>query len=133
MAPAPARFPPHERQAGPRPGPRPPHHHRPAGNTVTVTFAGGVIAKTDRALMLEEASHPPRYYIPLDDVEPDVLEPSTHQTCCPFKGDASYYSLHARDTRAENAVWTYVAPYDAVSEIAGHVAFYPDRVEISTG
>jgi uncharacterized protein (DUF427 family) len=115
------------------PGPDHPITITPAGTTVTVSFAGSVIVKTDRALILEEASYPPRFYIPIADVNPDVLEPSSHQTYCPFKGDASYYSLHADDTRAENAVWTYVTPYDAVSEIAGHVAFYPDRVEITAG
>jgi uncharacterized protein (DUF427 family) len=115
------------------PGPDHPITIAPATSTVTVTFAGDVIAKTDRALMLEEASYPPRYYLPIDDVDPDVLEPSTHQTYCPFKGEASYYSLHAGDSRAENAVSTYATPYDAVSEIAGHVAFYPDRVEIRAG
>ena len=62
-----------------------------------------------------------------------MLEPTDHQTYCPFKGDASYYSLRDGDRVAENAVWSYVTPYDSVSEIAGHVAFYPHRVEIIVG
>jgi len=113
------------------PGPDHPITVTPAGRTVTVTYADRVIAKTDAALVLREASYPPVYYVPLDAVDADVLRASTHQTYCPFKGDASYYSLVDGQTVSENAVWTYRAPYDAVADIAGHVAFYPDRVEIT--
>jgi uncharacterized protein (DUF427 family) len=116
------------------PGPDHPITIAPADTTVTVRFHDRVIAKTDRALVLEESGHAPVYYLPLDDVDHAVLQPSSHQTYCPYKGDASYYTLRDRDTDpvavAENAVWSYVAPYDAVSEIAGHVAFYPDAVDV---
>ncbi|MDX6357463.1 MAG: hypothetical protein QOH37_517 [Nocardioidaceae bacterium] len=113
------------------PGPDHPITITPADTTVTVHFGDRLIASTDRALVLQEASYPPVYYLPLDAVEADVLEATTHETYCPYKGDASYYSLHNGGALAENAVWAYVAPYDAVSPIAGHVAFYPDRVTIS--
>jgi uncharacterized protein (DUF427 family) len=73
------------------------------------------------------------YYLPLDAVESDVLEASTHRTYCPYKGDATYYSLTDGDQVTADAVWTYLSPYDAVSEIAGRVAFYPQHVEITTG
>jgi uncharacterized protein (DUF427 family) len=99
---------------------------------VTVAFGDRVIASTDQALVLQEASYPPVFYLPLEAVDADVLEPTTHQTYCPFKGDATYYSLRDGDAVAENAVWTYVTPYDSVSEIAGHVAFYPHQVQITT-
>jgi uncharacterized protein (DUF427 family) len=91
------------------------------------------IAKTDAALVLREASYRPVYYLPLADVDADVLEPTSHATYCPYKGDASYYSLRDGDRLAENAVWSYVAPYDAVAEIADHVAFYPQHVEVVVG
>ena len=113
------------------PGPDHPITITPADRAVTVRFGDRLIAATDRALVLREAGYRPVYYLPLDDVEPDVLSPTTHETYCPYKGDASYYSIRDGDALAENAVWTYVAPYDAVSPIAGHVAFYPDRVTIS--
>ena len=90
-----------------------------------------VIASTDQALVLQEASYPPVFYLPLEAVDAEVLEPTTHQTYCPFKGDATYYSLRDGDAVAENAVWTYVTPYDSVAEIAGHVAFYPSQVQIT--
>ena len=115
------------------PGPDHPITITPASTTVTVTWDDRVIAKTDDALVLEESSYRPVYYLPLEAVDADVLEPSLHQTYCPYKGDASYYSLRGGDGHSQNAVWTYPTPYDAVSEIAGHVAFYPDRVEITTG
>ena len=113
------------------PGPDHPITITPAGTTVTVRRGGRVIAKTDRALVLQEASYPPVHYLPLDDVEAEALRPSSHETYCPFKGDASYYSLVDGEKVIDNAVWSYVAPYDAVCEIANHVAFYPQHVEIS--
>jgi uncharacterized protein (DUF427 family) len=113
------------------PGPDHPITVTAADTTVTVSLGDRVIAKTDDALVLRESTYPAVYYLPLDAVDGDVLEPSTHQTYCPYKGDASYYALRDGDALSEDAVWTYVTPYDAVSEIAGHVAFYPDRVQIS--
>ena len=113
------------------PGPDHPITVTPAGTTVTVRLGDRIIAKTDDALVLRESTYPAVYYLPLEAVDADVLEPSAHETYCPFKGDASYYSLRNGDSLSEDAVWSYVTPYDAVSEIAGHVAFYPDRVEIT--
>jgi uncharacterized protein (DUF427 family) len=115
------------------PGPDHPITVTPSQQRVTVTFGDRVIASTDQALVLQESTYPPAYYLPLDAVEADVLEPTSHETYCPFKGDASYYTLADGETVAENAVWSYVTPYESVSEIAGHVAFYPNQVEISVG
>ena len=114
------------------PGPDHPITVTPAGRTVTVRFGDRTIATTDRALVLQESSYPPVYYLPLADVDADVLKPSAHETYCPFKGDASYYTLADGDTVVPDAVWSYVQPYEAVSAIANHVAFYPQHVDIST-
>ncbi|MDR6209547.1 uncharacterized protein (DUF427 family) [Nocardioides zeae] len=103
----------------------------PTDGHVVVARNGRVIAETDRALTLQEASYPPVQYVPLADVDAAVLERTDHATYCPYKGDAGYYSLVDGDARAENAVWTFDAPYDAVAPIAGHVAFYPNEVEVS--
>ena len=102
----------------------------PAAGRVRVSFGNRVIADTDDALVLSEAGYPPVVYLPLDAVDPEVLTPSTHQTYCPYKGDASYYSLRDGDRIATDAVWCYLEPYDAVAPIAGHVAFYPQHVTI---
>jgi uncharacterized protein (DUF427 family) len=113
------------------PGPDHPITIAPADTTVTVTWGDRVIAKTDAALVLQESTYRPVYYLPLEAVDADVLRPSTHQSYCPYKGDASYYSLADGEQVAEDAVWTYLTPYDAVSEIAGRVAFYPHQVDIA--
>jgi uncharacterized protein (DUF427 family) len=115
------------------PGPDHPITVTPADSTVTVSFGGRIIAKTDDALVLQESTYPAVHYLPLDAVDADVLEVSDHASYCPFKGDASYYSLDDGEHRSEDAVWSYVEPYEAVSEIAGRVAFYPDRVDIMVG
>jgi uncharacterized protein (DUF427 family) len=98
---------------------------------IVVRAAGKVIADTTQALTLREADYPPVQYIPLADVEESALRPTESRTYCPYKGDASYYSLVTADGEVTDAVWTYEKPYDAVSAIAGHVAFYPQHVEMA--
>ncbi len=98
---------------------------------VVVRAGSTLIADTTAALTLREASYPPVQYVPLGDIDPQVLRRSDPATYCPFKGDASYYSLVVGDTRLDDAVWTYEQPYDAVAGIAGHVAFYTDRVDLT--
>lgn len=96
---------------------------------VIVKVAGKVIADTRDALSLQEASYPAVQYIPRKDVDLTQLEPTEHESYCPFKGDASYYSIPAGGEKTVNAVWTYENPYDAVADIRDHLAFYPDRVD----
>lgn len=98
-------------------------------NRVRVRFAGRVIADTTRALALREASYTPVQYIPRDDVDMALLARTAHKTHCPYKGDAAYYSIAADGRTAENAVWTYEQPYPAMAVIAGHLAFYRNRVD----
>jgi uncharacterized protein (DUF427 family) len=100
-----------------------------AGVRVQVRFNGKVIADSCDAREMKEGDYPPVYYFPRKDVAMDRLVRSTHQTHCPFKGNASYFSL--RDG-PENAVWSYEAPYDEMSVIRGWLAFYPDKVESIT-
>ena len=88
-----------------------------------------MIADTSAALVLKEASYPGVKYIPRKDVDMSLLERSDHQTYCPYKGDCSYFSIPLGGERARNAIWTYESPYDAVAEIKGYLAFYPDRVD----
>jgi len=103
----------------------------PTGAHVTVRVGGDVVAATDRALTLREASYPPVQYIPLADVDAARLRPSDTHTYCPYKGDAGYYHVvTSAGATVEDAIWTYAEPYPAVAEIAGHVAFYPDKAEI---
>jgi uncharacterized protein (DUF427 family) len=104
----------------------------PTGARVMVVVGAQIVADTTRALTLREANYPPVQYIPLEDVDQTLLTASAAQTYCPYKGDASYYSITAGGGRVD-AVWSYRAPYDAVAEIAGHVAFYTDQVDVVVG
>ena len=96
---------------------------------VVVRANGTVIADTRDALTLREASYPPVQYIPRAHSTITTFERTDHATWCPYKGEASYYSIPGID-RGENAIWTYETPHDAVAEIRNHLAFYPDRVTI---
>jgi len=96
---------------------------------VVVLLAGRVIADTQDALTLREASYPPVQYIPRKDVDMALLARTDHTTHCPYKGDAAYYSIPTGGERSANAVWTYETPHPAVAAIAEHLAFYPDRVD----
>jgi uncharacterized protein (DUF427 family) len=100
---------------------------------VVVKVGGKIVADTNDALTLREASYPPVHYIPRQDVNMAALSRSEHTTYCPYKGDASYYSIAAGGDRSRNAVWTYESPFEAMAQIKDYVAFYPDRVdEITT-
>ena len=96
---------------------------------IVVTVGGKVIADTRDALTLREASYPAVQYIPRRDVDMAALTRSEHTTYCPYKGDASYYSIPAGGGRSLNAVWTYETPFEAMAQIKDYIAFYPDRVD----
>jgi len=98
----------------------------PAAARVRVTLKGEVIADTREALALKEGSYPVVYYIPRKDVKMDRLVRTAHSTHCPFKGDASYFSLQ---DGPENAVWSYEKPYDEMTMIKDYLAFYPNKVD----
>jgi uncharacterized protein (DUF427 family) len=69
-------------------------------------------------------------YFPRDDVSMEFLSRTDRSTHCPYKGDASYYTIVAGDMRADNAVWTYEQPKPVAREVAGYLAFYPNKVTI---
>lgn len=92
---------------------------------VTVTVDGTEVASTDAALSLAEADYPVVQYVPLTDVHRDLLGPSDTVTTCPYKGDASYYSITIDGTTHPDAIWHYATPHHAVAEIAETVAFDP--------
>jgi len=111
------------------PGPDHPIAIAPHPARVVVTAGGRVVADSRDALALREAGYPPVLYLPRADVDLTQLERTDHATYCPYKGDAAYYSVPAGGERSANAVWTYEAPYDAVSAIKDRLAFYPNRVD----
>lgn len=111
------------------PGPGHPITITPAKGVVTVTLNGKVIATSASALTLQEASYPPVQYIPRADVDMAQFTATDHTTYCPYKGEASYFSIPAGGARTVNAIWSYETPHEAVAAIKDHLAFYPDRVD----
>ena len=104
---------------------------------VKVVFGGVTIADSGAALRVEETGHGPVYYVPGKDVRLDLMRPTEQHTRCPFKGEASYWTIElpadaGSARRSENAVWAYPSPYDEVSRLAGYYAFYPNRVDSIT-
>jgi uncharacterized protein (DUF427 family) len=111
------------------PGPDHPITVTPNSRRVRVRFAGKVIADTTRALALKEANYPAVQYIPRADADMRLLRATDHHTHCPYKGDASYFTIAVDGRSADNAVWSYVEPFPAVGEIKEYLAFYPNRVD----
>jgi uncharacterized protein (DUF427 family) len=104
---------------------------RPAGVRVQVRVKGELVADTRDAVRLDEDGYPAVYYIPRKDAKMERLKRSDHRSNCPFKGEASYYSIV---NGPENAVWSYEQPYDEMAAIKELLAFYPDKVDsITTG
>ncbi len=111
------------------PGPDHPITVTPNPNRVVVTLGGQTVANSAHVLTMQESTYPPVHYIPREDVDMTLLERTEHASHCPYKGDAAYFSIATNGHAAENAVWTYEAPYDAVAMIKDHVAFYPNKVD----
>jgi uncharacterized protein (DUF427 family) len=111
------------------PGPDHPITIEANPSRVVVRVGGEIIADTNNALTLREASYPLVQYIPRRDVDMDALTRSEDTTYCPYKGDASYYSVPIGGDRSRNAVWTYETPFEAMAQIKDYIAFYPDRVD----
>ncbi|MDN5928085.1 MAG: DUF427 domain-containing protein [Hyphomicrobiales bacterium] len=105
----------------------------PFGGVVNVTFGEVMIASSDRARLLREKGHDPVLYLPFEDIYFVHLEKTATTTHCPFKGDASYWSVTGQDEAAKDVMWAYQHPYDEMLEIKDHGAFYPDRVVIDAG
>jgi uncharacterized protein (DUF427 family) len=95
-----------------------------------VRAAGAVLGESRRALQLKEGSYPPVIYFPREDIAMAFLEKTQKHTTCPWKGEASYYSIHAKSNVLPDAAWSYEAPKEAMQAIAGRLAFHTDRVTV---
>jgi uncharacterized protein (DUF427 family) len=119
------------------PGPDHPITVTPTGHRVTVTANGRPVASSEHTLTLDEAGYAPVYYFPPTEVNRDVLRENQHTSYCPYKGDAGYVDAVLGDgDNGEPLVigdvgWFYAEPYEPVAAIAGHIAFYPERVTIT--
>jgi len=111
------------------PGPDHPITVEPKSAHVQVRVAGHTVADTRNALSLQEADYPAVLYLPRQDVDQTLLERTDHSSYCPYKGEASYYSISVGGEKSVNAIWTYESPHPAMAQIKDYVAFYPDRVD----
>jgi uncharacterized protein (DUF427 family) len=120
--------------AGPAPGFQKHPDYRvdiePTTDEVRILVDGHLIADTHAPLKVVESRHHPVWYLPLSDVDPSLIEPTSHTTYCPFKGTASYWTIHSGAGDLENSIWTYADPFDECEPLKGHVAFYTDRVTL---
>jgi len=103
----------------------------PASRHLEVTLGGEKLAVTDRPVLLDETGLPTRYYVPREDIRTDLFRPSSLKTTCPFKGQASYWSVSVGDEVHENLAWSYETPIPSAEGIAGLLCFYPERVELT--
>lgn len=111
--------------------PRPPALDR-SGELVVVTFADVEVARTTNAARVLETSHPPTYYLPREDVDMALLRPTGGSSVCEWKGRATYFDLGVGGRVSPQAAWTYDDPSPAFASLAGHLAFYPQRVDRAT-
>jgi len=103
----------------------------PADLHVEVTVQGEKVAESEHPVLLEETGLPTRYYLPRDDVRMELLRPTTSETTCPFKGQASYWSLEVGDKVHDDIVWTYESPIPQAEGVAGLLCFYNERVDLT--
>ena len=101
----------------------------PNPNRIRVVVGGVIVAETTHALTVREASYPPVQYVPREDVRFDLFDRTERRSHCPHKGDASYFTVTAGGLEQRDAAWSYEAPFAAVRDIAGHLAFYPNKVD----
>jgi uncharacterized protein (DUF427 family) len=103
----------------------------PTAGRVVVRVDGEIVADSTNAVTLQESTYPAVQYIPLGDVVQKLLSRTDTSTYCPYKGEAGYYSVTTAAGTVDDAIWTYEQPYPAVAAIAGHVAFYPNKADIT--
>ena len=96
---------------------------------IKIVFNGQIIADSRNAKRVLETSHPPTYYIPMEDIKPEALQPAPARTWCEWKGEARYYDVLIGDRIAERAAWYYPNPVPDYAEIKDHVAFYASKME----
>jgi uncharacterized protein (DUF427 family) len=103
----------------------------PATHHIEITLDGKKLAVSDRPVLLDETGLPTRYYLPREDVRMELLSPTDRHSTCPFKGQASYWSVAAGGKVHDDLVWSYETPIPQAAEIAGLLCFYDERVELT--
>ncbi|HEY2051109.1 MAG TPA: DUF427 domain-containing protein [Caulobacteraceae bacterium] len=112
------------------PGPDHPITLETVGRRIQARYSGHVIADSDNVIILRESDYPAVAYFPRANVDMAFMARTAHSTHCPYKGQASYYSINMDGRLSENAVWSYEDPYPAMTAIRDHLAFYPNIVQV---
>jgi uncharacterized protein (DUF427 family) len=103
------------------------------GRHARATVAGEIVAESDDVITVKETGHNAVYYFPRQNVRMDLLQRTDRHSHCPFKGEASYFSVGAAKAKADNAAWSYEQPYDEVHPLKDRIAFYADKVTVTIG
>jgi uncharacterized protein (DUF427 family) len=103
----------------------------PTAQHVEITLNGETLAVSDRPVLLTETGLPTRYYLPREDVRTELLRPTSSETTCPFKGQASYWSVQVGEEVHDDLVWSYQTPIPQAEGITGLMCFYAERVELT--
>ncbi|MDB5511990.1 MAG: hypothetical protein JWR08_1473 [Enterovirga sp.] len=101
----------------------------PNPNRIRIVLGGVIVAETTRAMTLREGTFPPVHYVPREDAQLDLFDRTERQSHCPYKGDATYFTVTAGGLERRDAAWSYEAPFEGAKAIAGHLAFYPNKVD----
>lgn len=103
---------------------------RKAQGSFSIRAGGAVLGESTNVIELVENGYDPVFYVPQDDLAMAFFDKTDHQTTCPHKGVASYYTIEAKSGPIENAAWTYEEPKQGLEAITGHLAFYGDKVTV---
>lgn len=106
---------------------------KPGDLHVEVSLGGEKIAESDRPVLLEETGLPTRYYLPREDVRTELLRATSQETTCPFKGQASYWSVEVGGQVHDNLVWSYDSPIPEAEGVTGLMCFYNEKVDLTVG
>lgn len=104
---------------------------REDGRRIEIAIDGVVVASSSAAITLQETGLPPRYYLPRTDVRTELLHATDKATSCPFKGGASYWSIDVDGHTHPDVVWAYEEPIPEMEAIAGRLAFFDERVDVT--
>ncbi len=95
----------------------------PESRRIRAEFQGETIADSSNVLVMHETRLAPVFYFPREDVRMDSLVKTDRSTHCPFKGNASYWTIRVGASSIENAAWSYEAAYDESSRVEKYIAF----------
>lgn len=102
----------------------------PQDTEVVVRLGDTEIARSRRAVLVEETRHRPVWYMPLEDIDNSLIEASDTDTYCPFKGHASYWSVNTISASVTDVIWAYLSPYDECESLRGYASFYTNKVDL---